>query len=78
MTKVVVVVFDGMNEELVTPELMPNLSAFASSGVRTYSHRADAEIRGGFTRRRIHSHADHYGGSRSDSPTDTPQATLRP
>ncbi len=39
MTKVVIVVFDGMNEELVTPDLMPHLSAFASSGVRLTNHR---------------------------------------
>jgi len=39
MTRVVIVVFDGLNAELVTPELMPNLSRFATEGVRFTNHR---------------------------------------
>ena len=33
-TRVLVVVFDALRPEFVTPELMPNLAAFANSGVR--------------------------------------------
>ncbi|MEX2230427.1 MAG: alkaline phosphatase family protein [Dehalococcoidia bacterium] len=39
MTQVVIVVFDGLNEELVTPDLMPRLSAFAAEGARFANHR---------------------------------------
>lgn len=39
MTRTVVFVFDGLQAELVTPELMPNLTAFAQSGVRLQSHQ---------------------------------------
>jgi arylsulfatase A-like enzyme len=39
MTQVVIVVFDGLNPELVTPGLMPHLSAFAGEGVRLGNHR---------------------------------------
>jgi phosphonoacetate hydrolase len=39
VTRTVVFVFDGLQAELVTPELMPNLSAFAASGVRFQSHQ---------------------------------------
>ena len=39
MTRTVVFVFDGLQAELVTPELMPNLSVFAASGVRFQSHQ---------------------------------------
>lgn len=38
-TRVLVVVFDALRPEFVTPELMPNLTAFAAAGVRyTDSH----------------------------------------
>ena len=33
-TRVLVVVFDALRPEFVTPELMPNLAAFANGGVR--------------------------------------------
>ena len=39
MTRMIVVVFDGLNEELVTEELMPNLLAFAGEGARLANHR---------------------------------------
>lgn len=39
MSRVVMVVFDGLNPELVTPELMPRLTAFADEGVRLTNHR---------------------------------------
>lgn len=39
MTQVVIVVFDGLNTELVTPELMPNLHGFAQEGMRLTNHR---------------------------------------
>lgn len=39
MTRIIVVVFDGLNTELVTPEIMPNLHAFAQAGVRFNNHR---------------------------------------
>lgn len=39
MTQVIVVVFDGLNEELVTADLMPNLLAFAGEGVQLGNHR---------------------------------------
>jgi arylsulfatase A-like enzyme len=39
MTKVVVVVFDGLNAELATPDLMPNLVRFSGEGVRLTNHR---------------------------------------
>lgn len=37
--RAVMVVFDGLNPELVTPELMPRLSAFATEGTRLANHR---------------------------------------
>ncbi len=40
MTKVLVVVFDGLQPAQVTPELMPNLAAFAASGVTFANHHA--------------------------------------
>jgi len=39
VTRTVVFVFDGLQAELVTPELMPSLTAFAASGVRFQSHQ---------------------------------------
>lgn len=39
MSRVVMVVFDGLNPELVTPELMPRLRAFADEGVQLTNHR---------------------------------------
>lgn len=39
MTQVILVVFDGLNEELVTADLMPNLLSFAGEGVRLGNHR---------------------------------------
>ncbi|MGE3960081.1 MAG: alkaline phosphatase family protein [Dehalococcoidia bacterium] len=39
MSRVILVVFDGLNPELVTPELMPNLAAFSEEGVRLANHR---------------------------------------
>ncbi|MGE3984967.1 MAG: alkaline phosphatase family protein, partial [Dehalococcoidia bacterium] len=39
MTKIVIVVFDGLNPELVVPEVMPRLSAFAAQGVQLANHR---------------------------------------
>ena len=40
MTKVLVVVFDGLQPAQVTRELMPNLAAFAASGVTFANHHA--------------------------------------
>ena len=40
MTKVLVVVFDGLQPAQVTSELMPNLAAFAASGVTFANHHA--------------------------------------
>ena len=40
MTKVLVVVFDGLQPAQVTGELMPNLAAFAESGVTFANHHA--------------------------------------
>ena len=40
MTKVLVVVFDGLQPAQVTLELMPNLAAFAASGVTFTNHHA--------------------------------------
>jgi arylsulfatase A-like enzyme len=39
MQRVVIFVFDGLQAELVTPELMPRLSAFAAGGVRFERHQ---------------------------------------
>ncbi len=39
MNQVILVVFDGLNDELVTPELMPNLTAFSQRGVQLANHR---------------------------------------
>lgn len=39
MNRVVIFVFDGLQAELVTPELMPRLSEFASEGVRFERHQ---------------------------------------
>lgn len=39
MSRVVVFVFDGLQAELVTPELMPRLSAFSAEGVRLERHQ---------------------------------------
>jgi phosphonoacetate hydrolase len=39
VTRTVVFVFDGLQAELVTPELMPNLSLFAATGARFQSHQ---------------------------------------
>ncbi|MCA9846919.1 MAG: alkaline phosphatase family protein [Dehalococcoidia bacterium] len=39
MPRIVLVVFDGLNPELVTPELMPNLCTFSEGGVRLTNHR---------------------------------------
>lgn len=39
MSRVVIFVFDGLQAELVTPELMPRLSAFADAGVRLTQHQ---------------------------------------
>lgn len=39
MNQVVIVVFDGLNPELVTPEVMPHLTAFSQEGVRLTNHR---------------------------------------
>lgn len=38
-SRAILVVFDGLNTELVTPELMPNLCAFSEEGVRLTNHR---------------------------------------
>lgn len=38
--RVLIVVFDGLRPEFVTPELMPNLHAFASGGVRYVNSRS--------------------------------------
>ena len=38
MTSVVIVVFDGLQPSQVNPELMPNLSALAASGVTFTNH----------------------------------------
>ena len=40
MTKVLVVVFDGLQPAQVTEGLMPNLAAFAASGVTFANHHA--------------------------------------
>lgn len=40
MTKVLVVVFDGLQPAQVTSDLMPNLAAFAASGVTFANHHA--------------------------------------
>ena len=40
MTKVLVVVFDGLQPAQVTTDLMPNLAAFAASGVTFANHHA--------------------------------------
>ncbi len=40
MTKAIIVVFDGLQPAQVTPDLMPNLSAFASAGVTASNHHA--------------------------------------
>ncbi len=40
MTKVLVVVFDGLQPAQVTVGLMPNLAAFAASGVTFANHHA--------------------------------------
>ena len=39
MSRVIVFVFDGLQKELVTEELMPNLKEFTSKGVRFLSHQ---------------------------------------
>ncbi len=39
MRRVVIFVFDGLQAELVTPELMPNLHAFARGGARLLAHQ---------------------------------------
>jgi membrane-anchored protein YejM (alkaline phosphatase superfamily) len=39
MTQAVIFVFDGLQAELVTPELMPRLAAFADEGVRLTHHQ---------------------------------------
>jgi arylsulfatase A-like enzyme len=39
MSRIILTVFDGLNPELVTPELMPRLSAFAAEGVQLTNHR---------------------------------------
>ena len=39
MTQVVIFVFDGLQAELVTPKLMPRLSAFAAVGTRLEGHQ---------------------------------------
>ena len=39
MSRVIVFVFDGLQKELVTEELMPNLTKFTSTGVRFLSHQ---------------------------------------
>jgi len=39
MDRVVIFVFDGLQAELVTPELMPRLSAFTAEGVRFEQHQ---------------------------------------
>ncbi|MDA0352782.1 MAG: alkaline phosphatase family protein [Chloroflexi bacterium] len=39
MTQVIFFVFDGLQAELVTPELMPRLSAFTAEGVRLERHQ---------------------------------------
>ena len=38
MNRVLIFVFDGLQMSQVTPDLMPNLSAFAASGVRFMNH----------------------------------------
>ena len=40
MTRAIIVVFDGLQPAQVTPDLMPNLSAFASAGVTASNHHA--------------------------------------
>ena len=40
MNRVVVFVFDGLQLSQVTPDLMPNLSAFAAAGVRFTNHHS--------------------------------------
>ena len=39
MTRVVIFVFDGLQAELVTPELMPRLAAFTTEGVKLERHQ---------------------------------------
>ena len=40
MTRAIIVVFDGLQPAQVTPNLMPNLSAFAADGVTAGNHHA--------------------------------------
>ncbi|MFK7942260.1 MAG: alkaline phosphatase family protein, partial [Paracoccaceae bacterium] len=40
MTRVLICVFDALRPEFVTPDLMPNLSAFATGGVRYVNSRS--------------------------------------
>lgn len=40
MTRAIIVVFDGLQPAQVTPDLMPNLSAFAADGVTASNHHA--------------------------------------
>ncbi|MEM7212795.1 MAG: alkaline phosphatase family protein [Pseudomonadota bacterium] len=40
MTRILIIVFDALRPEFVTPELMPNLHRFASSGVRCLNHHS--------------------------------------
>ena len=40
MTRAIIVVFDGLQPAQVTPNLMPNLSAFAADGVTASNHHA--------------------------------------
>ena len=40
MTRILIIVFDALRPEFVTPDLMPNLHAFAEAGVRCASHHS--------------------------------------
>lgn len=40
MTRILIIVFDALRPEFVTPDLMPNLHAFAEAGVRCTNHHS--------------------------------------